>query len=598
MKIKNLQIQNWRSIVDLRVSFNKLVILIGQNNHGKSNVLSAIRFFFGEIKSEDRDFHNISNKLWVEIEFENLADEEVQTFKKYVTTSNTIKVRKTANKGGSFSYHGYIEEPKDIYLKEENLSEYTKRDKAKNLPFYNLLPESGRITRSDLTQALGNYILENRESLSFEYRLEKTDFLGAKNVAQGIFGDLFFIPSIKRASDELSTKGDSMFSQLYTRIINKMSESEQKYIEAKRKIIELAKIFNKTSDDGKPNINRPSDLTSLEIQLGKELESWRAKIDVQITPPNLDYIFKVGTSVLVDDGIKTDIERKGQGLQRALIFALLKVWSKILKDDKNNEENSSQRQTQSHTIGGRIASKSAYFIFEEPELFLHPQAQKEFFSSLVDLSNNEQIILTTHSSSFLDLRYHKSICIVKKDSVAVGTKIFQYTKDLFTSEKEKNEFNLSYYINPDRSELFFAEKVILCEGQTEKTIIPLLAKKLSVFRYDFTLIDCGCKDMIPLYIHLLNKFQIRYIVVYDKDHQKEKSEHSIKISNKSSKSIKDTVDSTYGKTIVLVNDIEEELKISEGTKKNKPYNAIKHVENDSFEITNQLEQKIKSIYES
>jgi len=49
-----------------------------------------------------------------------------------------------------------------------------------------------------------------------------------------------------------------------------MSESDPKFIEAKQKITELSKILNKNTDDGKPNQDRPTDLTSLETLLDEE----------------------------------------------------------------------------------------------------------------------------------------------------------------------------------------------------------------------------------------------------------------------------------------------------------------------------------------
>ncbi|NLC92132.1 MAG: AAA family ATPase, partial [Treponema sp.] len=476
----------------------------------------------------------------------------------------------------------------------ENISNYTTRETAQELPLYNLLPVSGRITKDAFKQAQIDYIKNNQDSVTFQYRLESSNFLGAKNVAKGIFGDLFFIPSVKRASDELSAKGNSAFSQLYSRVINKMSESDPTFIEAKQKIIELSKILNKTTDDGLPNQNRPLDLTALENLLDDELKFWEAKIDIEITPPNVDDIFKVGASVWVDDGIKTDIERKGHGLQRALIFALLRAWSKILKQDR---ESQNEPKEENETTPRRKASKATYFIFEEPELFLHPQAQKELFSSLVALSKEEsQIVLCTHSSSFLGLEYHKSICIVKKDSVTEGTKILQCTADLFTDLEEKKRFNLSYWINPDRSELFFAKKVILLEGQTDKSVIPLLAKKIDSFRYDYTLIDCGSKDTIPQYINLLNKFRLEYIVVYDKDHQIGKSGDAIATADKSSKLIEDNIDTTLGKTIILINDIEEEIGMTEKVSSNKAYLAISHIESVAFQISDTFKKKIEEIY--
>ncbi|MEQ8360043.1 MAG: AAA family ATPase [Cytophagales bacterium] len=598
MKFSKVEIFNWRSIVHQSIDFNDLMIFIGQNNHGKSNALSALLFFFGEIGLQDLDFNNTSEELWVEIEFTDLNDEEKSTFQKYVTSSNTLKVRKIALKGEGFSYHGYLQEPNEDWLREENISNYTNRETAQELPLYEYLPDSGRITKDIFRQAQSEYIQNHRESISFEYKLESSNFLGAKNVAKGIFGDLFFIPSIKRASDELSAKGNSVFGQLYARVINKMSESDPKFIEAKQKITELSKILNKNTDDGEPNQDRPTDLTSLETLLDEELKSWEAKIDIQITPPNVEEIFKVGASVLVDDGIKTDIERKGHGLQRALIFALLRAWSKILKEDRERaQESESEEEGAESKKSNRKASKATYFIFEEPELFLHPQAQRELFSSLVALSKDKnQILLCTHSSSFLGLEHYKSICIVKKDSVSEGTKVLQCTSDLFSELEEKKQFNLSYWINPDRSELFFAKKVILLEGPTEKSVIPLIAQKIGVFKFDYTLIDCGGKTLIPQYITLLNKFNLKYIAVYDKDHQAGKDQSAIDTADKHSNSIEQMIDSEIGQSVILENDIEEEIGLPENVGSNKPYVAISHVDDDSFQISATLKSKVEKIF--
>ena len=35
MKIKTLEIKNWRSIKELKITAQDLMIIIGQNNHGK-----------------------------------------------------------------------------------------------------------------------------------------------------------------------------------------------------------------------------------------------------------------------------------------------------------------------------------------------------------------------------------------------------------------------------------------------------------------------------------------------------------------------------------------------------------------------------------
>jgi predicted ATP-dependent endonuclease of OLD family len=585
MKISSLEIHNWRSIVHDKITFNDLMIFIGQNNHGKSNIQNAILFFFGEINASEFDYNSDSNELWVEIEFSDINEHERKTFLKYVTADNKIKVRKTSSKTEGVKYIGYIQNPIDEWLQEENVSKHLNREVVSALPINEYLPSSGRITKDIYITAINSYIEEHHTELTFNYQLEVTNFLGLKNVAKGSFGDIYFIPSIKKASEELSPKGNSVFAQLYSRVIQKMSESNSKFIDAKQKIKELSEILNKQKNDGSINEERPIDLNSLEELIGNELESWNTTIDIRINPPNVDDIFKLGATVIIDDGIKTDIERKGHGLQRALIFALIKSWSNLLKTDRGDAYETT-----------RTGSNASYFIFEEPELFLHPQAQRELFHSLVELSKSEsQVILCTHSSAFLDLEYYKSICVVRKSGIEIGTKVLQCFRDIFTDLEEKKKFNLSYWINPDRSELFFAKKVVLLEGATDKSVIPMLAKKIGLFKYEYTLIDCGSKDNIPQYIKLLNNFRLNYIAVYDKDHQIHKNPQAIASANISSASIEASIDSSLGFSVIFDNDIEEELGMTEKAN-NKAYKAISFIEEPGFIILDSIKNKIELIF--
>lgn len=594
MKIREVVIHNWRSIRDLKLLSQDLMIFIGQNNHGKSNILSAILFFFGEIGLDKLDFYCDTEELFVEILFNELDENDRNTFKKYVTARNDIRVRKIATKVEGFSYHGYIEEPKEDWLQEDNIAKYSKREDADSLPLSDLLPPTGRITKESFRQAQELYIQKNREKLSFSYTIESGPFLGAKNVAKGIFGEVYYIPSVKKAEDDFSAKSRSVFSALYARVINEMSESNKDFIDAKQKIASLMRILNKTNEDGTENKERPPELSLFEKSLQEELKNWNTTIDVEIIPPEIDDIFKVGATVWVNDGIRTDVGRKGQGLQRALIFALVRALAKLIRRDR---EIIKETKNEEKELSSRQASRSFYFILEEPELFLHPQAQRELFDSLIELSKVEnQVLLCTHSSSFINLDRYRSICIVRKNTLEEGTTIFQCNEELFKEAKDKEYFNITYWINPDRGELFFARKVILAEGPTEKTIIPLLAKILGIFRHNYTLIDCGSKDSIPSYLQLLNKFRIPYVAVYDRDHQTGKLPDAIASADKASARIQQHVDATIGSAIILENDIEEELGIAEPSKKNKPYLAVEFVETKDFKLLESLKLKITSIY--
>ncbi len=582
MKIETVHISNWRSIKELAIKFQDLMVFIGQNNHGKSNILSALLFFFGEIKHQDLDFNKGTQELYVEIIFSNLDDADKTTFSKYLTSDDKIRVRKSAFINGSFEYHGYIENPIEEYLQESNASSFTKRETAETLPFHPFLPANGRLSKQDIIDAQITYINQNRDSVIFNYELEESNFLGLKSVAKGIFGNIYFIPAIKDASEDFSSKESSAFGKLFSGIIESMSDNNLDWKDTKEKLVSLFGSLNLHDENGQHNPNRPIELSNFEELISVELESWGAKINVEISPPNIDDVFKANTQVWVDDGVRTDIRRKGHGLQRAMVFALIKVLS-------------SQIDAKDSTPSTRSASNSSYFILEEPELYLHPQAQRAMFDSLIDLSkSNNQVILCTHSSALISVDNYKSICMVRKESDQIGTEIRQCIEDIFTGDTKK-DFNLSYWLNPDRSELFFAKKVLLVEGQTDKIVIPRLAKKLSIFRHDYTLVDCGSKTCIPLYCLLLNKFRIPYIAIYDKDHQAHKSPQDFSVADNASRGVESAIDKTLGESLIFANDIEEEIGyVASG--KNKALTALTFIDDDSYEIPANLALKIKTIY--
>ena len=206
------------------------------------------------------------------------------------------------------------------------------------------------------------------------------------------------------------------------------------------------------------------------------------------------------------------------------------------------------------------------------------------------------MILCTHSSGLIDVERYKSIYIATKESEENGTKVKQCSEDLFEGDSKK-DFNLSYWINPDRGELFFASKVVLLEGATEKTVLPLLAKQLGVFKYDYTLIDCGSKDNIPLYVRLMNKFSIPYVAVYDRDHQAHKGADAIASADTSTQKIENEINTNIGSSVVLINDIEEELGLPNGGS-SKPYVALNHIMSEGFNISADMANKIRAIYDA
>ena len=157
-----------------------------------------------------------------------------------------------------------------------------------------------------------------------------------------------------------------------------------------------------------------------------------------------------------------------------------------------------------------------------------------------------------NSSRFIELENYQSLCIFRR--VKEDVEIYQYSGNLFSGD-EVTVFNMDYWINPDRSEIFFAKKVILVEGQTDKIVLSYLAKNLGIFNYDYSIVECGSKSSIPQFIRLLNAFHIPYVAVYDKDNHYWRNETKLENSSLKNKMIQKLVWKKYFTYIFCYNSI-------------------------------------------
>ena len=166
MKIHKVRISNWRSVKNLEFTANDLMIIIGQNNHGKSNLLSALLFFFGETKCEDQDFHFGTHNLFVEITFTDLDDTDKRTFAKYLTYNETMTVRKSASIGNRSEYRGYIQPPVPCWLQECHTGDLSKNPSDIPEELKSFIPVSIRMSKSLLIDAQKKYIEKTKTGLS------------------------------------------------------------------------------------------------------------------------------------------------------------------------------------------------------------------------------------------------------------------------------------------------------------------------------------------------------------------------------------------------------------------------------------------------
>lgn len=376
----------------------------------------------------------------------------------------------------------------DFFNRDEN------REIKIKLTFTDLTPEEIKRIQNNITYGVKGGI--SAEELKYYLRNEKRitieAILKSNNISRNIYiAGIYY----KYFSNELK---DSIVGTLYIPAVrepgNILKVTEYSFLN------KLLNMMYKQAD--------PVQKKALEDALSKATEKCREMFGIyeqeldRITksiiehnglkfamlPSDSNSLYKK-LEILLDDGFETELDFKGSGIQSIIIISLFKLYSDL-------------------------KAENALLLIEEPESFLHPQANRHMAKTLSDFCaiDNIQLILTTHSPNYLQSCNFKDIILLDKKGLKTKSTQIDHISDETKLKRELNTSNL---------ELFFADKVILVEGDTEKFLLPSIAKQINT-EYDFdkknySIIDVASKANLDIYIELLNKFNIPWISLLDKD---------------------------------------------------------------------------------
>jgi len=161
-------------------------------------------------------------------------------------------------------------------------------------------------------------------------------------------------------------------------------------------------------------------------------------------------------------------------------------------------------------------------MIEEPEMYLHPQAQRYFHNLLVEMVDAQQcqIIYTTHSPIFADMSRFKSIRVLEKPpGESSQVKWVSKDADLKFLQDQLDRQKLSQYMDPASSEALFARRVLLVEGHGDFLAVQIVAEKLGadLDAEGLSVVACGGKNSIPFFARMCNSLDIPVLVMHDTD---------------------------------------------------------------------------------
>lgn len=528
MKVIELSVKNYRSIKQVdNFKINSFQSLLGENNCGKSNLLSTIETFLsaGSGGTTSEDFNDKLQKIVIKIKFKvfspllkriwkpYLLNDEL-TLEKHIWIEIDSKTQKEVIKN---EFHGYQAEPKEWFLSEKKIKE-AKGDRPKwkeiveneGLPEYFL--ENGSSNVTIFRKALSKYLGENE----IEYDapdLSSTQALGlASNVVSSL-PKFYLLKAITDYSDEIDKRSsNTTFRKLMADLSDRILKFDPSYPKIENALSIIGQLLNEKNPLTPNAESRLASMGIIEAKI-KDLVSRLMpsveKVSLKVLTEDVKTIFSRGVELTIDDGIETDVLSKGHGLQRCIVFSLIQT---LILNERNELVN---------TDPTKIEDCPIILAIEEPELYIHPQLGKLFYDVLKEFGTKQQVIYSTHSPRFIDVYENENIALVKKTK-SDGTKVMNCDITAFDGLTDRKIFQGLTQLNTDVNELFFAKNVIVAEGPEDKIAITETCRKIGKIKIrteeiDITVVVANGKGNIPFFVRVLNAFKINYVVLHDTD---------------------------------------------------------------------------------
>lgn len=532
MQLHQFEIRNYKCIEYATLDWEDLLILIGENNSGKSSVLSAIAVFLSGVSIRDATIfrrHRTDEANAVELigHFGSLSDEEKNQLavRGRMCGDRWILKKRYWFEPGEHGESGGWKEQLQSFARTERFVGWPDPDTtwaafpADYQPIIELIPNRG--ARPNLV---------SRESLRAAVRERRPDLVEVgparwlpnpggggnwKSNANSILPRLILVKAVQEASDETNAKEASAYGKLVNLIIQRSLAQRPEMVALHVALDNVLALFR--PDPANPHL-QAQEVRDLQDRINRSLnEVVGGQALIRTEAPELQSMVLPSTSLVIRDaqaGIDTEVSHQGHGLQRTLVITLLQ----LLADAQGQELAGPGADFQRGTI----------LLLEEPELYLHPQMERLMRDVLYRLADqpSTQVACCTHSPVFLDIanKYRSIVRIFKRpqgDSVC-----HQVNQELFPGlEQQANKQRLQTVarFHPTVNELFFAKSVVLLEEGSALAAFERGAELMGLFqrhprlRREVTLVDCNGKKNILAFQRVLNAFQIPYRVVHDAD---------------------------------------------------------------------------------
>lgn len=344
MYIRSLRLANFKSYTgeENLIEFSPAVnYLVGNNNSGKSTILEAIDF----IRNNNYDTEELKavnptgDQFYVEMALKGKKGEIAELMDTFADPKKAITLKK------------YIIDDEYIVVKRC----FDSKDSAKSIRF--LAPNKD-------TNTSESHVFENPAGIDAPFKS-------------------FFTPTLFRATDTPTDIIDFGSTKILGKLINHETDG---FFESDA-WAQFQKAHHETFSSENGYINRLASLATLLGDMTSEhFNKGSIKISFNFTSPDPIAFVKQGHLTVDDGSASTSLESKGNGLQRAVAFSIIRLYADMLRSDGNESADISQ---------------GLFLCVDEPEIWMHPKAQQQLAVALNTISATEQVFIATHSPYML-----------------------------------------------------------------------------------------------------------------------------------------------------------------------------------------------------
>ncbi|WP_076494776.1 ATP-dependent endonuclease [Microbacterium sp. RURRCA19A] len=536
MKISHVAIRNYRSLKEVDIVVDDYSVLVGANGAGKSSVLYALDWFFNGRALSPSDVHGYvegtteDDNCFVEVTvtFRDLTIHDKARLQQY-GRGTTATFRRTWRRGSgekvvgnALQGPGFADLRAMTRVTELRPAYRALREEVTGLPELSPSP-----SKDDVLAALSTW----EDDSSHQSQLVAVEDSDANHMF-GINGSnvikecvrLVLIPAATDISSQVGDSGGrgSALNGLIGAVMAEagarataewLAENEDAIVALQRRVRDSVQSSTHVQAE-RVNSRLSNLIPNAQLTLTPSLPDWTPKANASVT-----------TDITID-GVTNDIARQGHGVQRAVMMSMFEalVPDDVLmrsihepRDGENEEETEARLQDELDRLPNLIV------CIEEPEIYQHPIRARTFARTLTELSgqSNAQVILATHSPYFVRPDQFSSL---RRFTLSGGKTTVAHTNaEALEAATGIDAAKISKIVDKrvptEFSEGFFADSVVLVEGDTDRAVIEAVASRmgLDLDARGVSVIEVSSKESLRIPCEIFSALGVPTYIVADAD---------------------------------------------------------------------------------